>query len=146
MLDYSPLKTERTATMKRLLAPVQGLCALSSGFAETGVGVSIGINQPGTYGQINIGNYPPPRVINQQPIVIMPSPVREPLYLYVPPGQQNHWGTHCREYCAYGRSVYFLREDWVRERYEQDRREHGDREGDHDRGHDKRKKHRYEDN
>lgn len=121
-----------------------GLCAFSSGFAQSNVGVSIGISQPGVYGQINIDNYPAPRVINQRPIVIMQSPVREPLYLYVPIGHQKHWEKHCRDYDACGRPVYFVREDWVRERYEQDRREHGDRGGEHDRGHDNRKKHKHE--
>jgi hypothetical protein len=130
--------------MKKICLLVLGLAALSGSFAETNVGVSIGINQPGVYGQINIGNYPPPRVINQQPIVIVQSPVREPLYLYVPPGHQKHWEKHCREYGACGRPVYFVREDWVRERYDQDRREHGDREGDHDRGHDHRRNRKHE--
>lgn len=125
--------------MKKLYALALGLCALSSTFAETNVGVSIGINQPGMYGQINIGNYPPPRVINQQPIVILQSQVREPMYLYVPPGHQKHWEKHCYEYNACGHPVYFVREDWVRERYEDPRRGEGDRDGGRGRGHDKRR-------
>jgi hypothetical protein len=131
--------------MKNICALALGLCALSSSFAQTNVGVSIGINQPGVYGQINIGNYPPPRVIYPQPVVILQSPVREPLYLYVPPGHEKHWDRHCREYDACGRPVYFVREDWVRERYQQDRREYGNREygnreGEHDRGRDTRRR------
>jgi hypothetical protein len=131
--------------MKKLCAIALGLSALSSTFAETNVGVSIGIYQPGVYGQINIGNYPPPPVINPQPIVIIQSPVREPLYLYVPPGHQKHWEKHCREYDACGRPVYFVREDWVRDRYEQDRREHGDREGNQGHGHDNHDRRKRED-
>ena len=131
--------------MKKLSTLAMCLFALSTGYAETSVGVSIGISQPGVYGQIDIGNYPPPRVINQRPIVIMQSPVREPLYLYVPPGHQKHWGKHCREYDACGRPVYFVREDWVRERYEERRRDEGQG-GERDRGHDKRKKHKHENN
>jgi hypothetical protein len=134
--------------MKIFVALVLGVCLQSSVFAQTNVGVSIGINQPGVYGQINIGNYPQPRVINQQPIVIMQSPVREPMYLYVPPGHQKHWEKHCREYNACGRPVYFVREDWVRERYEQERRGHDGRREDHgrDHEHDNRNRHRHEDN
>jgi hypothetical protein len=130
--------------MKRFcaLALALGLGAVSFGFAETSVGVSIGINQPGVYGQINIGNFPPPRVVNQQPIVIMQSPVREPMYLYVPPGHQKHWEKHCHQYSACGRPVYFVREDWVRERYDQDRRGNEGRDG--ERGNDKRKKRKHE--
>lgn len=121
--------------MKRLCAVALGLMALSSSFAETNVGVSIGIYQPGVYGRIDIGNSPPPLVINPRPIVIMQSPVREPLYLYVPPGHQKHWDKHCGEYDACGRPVYFVREEWVRDRYEESRGH----------GHGKKKKH-YDDN
>jgi len=56
-----------------------------------------------------------------------------PLYLYVPPGHQKKWAKHCGAYNACGRPVYFVKESWVRERYEQEHRhDHG---GDHDRGH-----------
>jgi hypothetical protein len=124
-------------------------CMYSSATAQTNLGVSIGINQPGVYGQVNIGNYPPPRLINQQPIVIVQSPIREPMYLYVPPGHQKHWAKHCHEYNGCGRPVYFVREDWVRERYEQDRLGQNGRDGrdkEHGHGHDHRKKRKHEDN
>ncbi|WP_342620104.1 hypothetical protein [Rhodoferax sp. GW822-FHT02A01] len=130
--------------MKKQCALVIGIFATFSIFAETSVGVSIGINQPGVYGQIDIGNFPPPRVINQQPIVIIQSPVREPVYLYVPPGHQKHWEKHCHEYNACGRPVYFVREDWVRERYEEHRHDEG-RDGDHGRDHGDHKKRKHED-
>lgn len=127
--------------MKKICATVLGLCALSSSFAQTSVGVSIGINQPGVYGRIEIGNSPPPLVINQRPIVIVQSQVREPLYLYVPPGHQKHWDKHCGKYNACGQPVYFVRETWVRDRYEERRRYEGEHDDGHDHGHGKRKKH-----
>jgi hypothetical protein len=101
--------------------------------AQTSVGVSVGINQPGVYGRVDIGNMGPPPVILPQPVIIRPVAVqRPPMYLYVPPGHQKNWGKHCGRYNACGQPVYFVRESWVRERYEQDRRDHG---GDHGGGH-----------
>lgn len=125
--------------MKKISALLLGCSMLGGAIAQTSVGVSVGIYQPGVYGRIEIGNYPPPMVINPQPVVIVQSPVREPLYLYVPPGHQKHWDKHCREYRACDRPVYFVREEWIRDRYDD---EHGH---DHDRGNGKHKKH-YDDN
>ena len=90
-------------------------------FAQTSVGVSVGINQPGVYGRVDIGNLPPPPVILPQPVIITPAPVavhRAPVYLYVPPGHQKKWAKHCGQYNACGQPVYFVRDEWVRERYE----------------------------
>lgn len=132
--------------MKKIAVLVLGLCALVPTFAQTSVGVSIGINQPGVYGRINIGDFPPPRLIYPQPVVIMQSPVavqQQPIYLYVPPGHQKNWAKHCARYNACGQPVYFVQEDWVRERYEE-RRGHEDQgERDHGRGHGKEKKNKH---
>ena len=112
-------------------------CAVAPTLAQTNVGVSIGINQPGVYGRIDIGNYPQPRIVYPQPVVIVQSPVavhQQPIYLYVPPGHQKNWAKHCGRYNACGQPVYFVQEDWVRERYEErnDRGNQG-----HGRGHGK---------
>jgi len=139
--------------MKKFMALTLATCALAPAFAQTSVGVSIGINQPGVYGRIDIGNYPPPQVILPQPVVIAPSRVamyQRPIYLYVPPGHQKHWDKNCYRYNACGQPVYFVQENWIRERYEARRgnegrgnrdqegrgnSEHGrDRGGDGDRG------------
>lgn len=99
--------------------------------AQTSVGVSIGINQPGVYGRINIGNYPQPVLVSPQPIIIVPAPIavqRQPIYLYVPPGHQKNWGKHCARYNACGQPVYFVQEQWVRDRYQH---EHPGWRGDH---------------
>ena len=77
------------------------------------VGVSISVGQPGFYGQIDIGGYPPPQVVYPQPVVIQPAPVAmPPLYLRVPPAHMQHWSRYCREYHACGRRVFFVRDDW----------------------------------
>lgn len=87
-------------------------------FAGTNVGVSIGINQPGVYGRINIGDMSPPAVVYTQPMVIAPAPIavyQQPIYLYVPPVHQANWGRYCGRYAACGQPVYFVHETWVRE-------------------------------
>jgi len=119
--------------MKKLVALALTAAALSPVLAQTSVGVSIGINQPGVYGQINIGNLPPPPVIYPQPIIYAPprvAVVQQPVYLYVPPGHQKNWGKYCGRYKACGQPVYFVQESWVRERYEREGHHgHGNHEG-----------------
>ena len=91
-------------------------------FAQTNVGVSVGISQPGVYGRIDIGNFPPPAVILPQPVIIKPAPVavhQRPVYLYVPPGHEKNWAKHCGRYAACGQPVYFVQESWVRARHEE---------------------------
>jgi len=110
--------------MKKWLALGLVAGALAPAFAETNVGVSIGVNQPGMYGRIDIGNFPQPPLIYPQPMVIVPSPMaqyQQPIYMYVPPGHQKNWAKHCMRYNACGQPVYFVQEDWVRERYEEGR-------------------------
>jgi hypothetical protein len=114
--------------MKRLLTLCIAATAMAAAHAEVNVGVSIGINQPGVYGRIDIGNYPPPPVVYAQPVVIAPTPVaiyQRPVYLYVPPGHQKHWAKHCARYAACGQPVYFVQERWVEERYDERRRAGG---------------------
>ena len=101
---------------------IAGALASGAAVAQSSVGVSIAINQPGVYGRIDIGNYPPPVLVYPQPVIIAPPPVmvqRQPIYLYVPPGHQKKWGKHCARYNACGQPVYFVQEQWVRERYQQ---------------------------
>ena len=109
--------------MKKLIALALAAAALSPALATTNVGVSIGVNQPGVYGRIDIGNMAPPLVVYPQPVIYAPprvAVVQPPIYLYVPPGHQKHWGKHCGYYNACGRPVYFVQEKWVRERYERE--------------------------
>lgn len=125
--------------MKKILAIAIALGALAPAFAQTSVGVSIGINQPGVYGRIDIGNFPQPQVIYAQPMIIQrPAQYvqQQPVYLYVPPGHQKNWKKHCGRYNACGQPVYFVKEEWVRERYEENHRGNGNGNG-HGNGHGK---------
>ena len=109
--------------------------------APADVGISVSVSQPGLYGQLNIGNLPPPPVIFAQPVVIERTPryVSAPaVYLHVPPGHEKHWDKHCAEYNACGRPVYFVRDEWYKNVYEPRSRQgnDGNRESDNGgRGH-----------
>jgi hypothetical protein len=103
------------------LALALGAAVSAPALASTSVGVSVSVVQPGVYGRIDIGTLPQPAVVYPQPVVFAPprvAVVQQPVYLYVPPGHQKDWGKHCGRYNACGVPVYFVQENWVRERYE----------------------------
>lgn len=109
----------------RHIAAALALAAVapSAALAATSVGVSVSVVQPGVYGRIDIGAVPaPPAVYYPRPVVYAPPPpvavVPAPVYIYAPPGHRKHWGQHCARYDACGVPVYFVRETWVRERYD----------------------------
>jgi hypothetical protein len=49
--------------MKQFAALALAIGAVTPVLAGPSVGVSIGINQPGVYGRIDIGQYPQPAVV-----------------------------------------------------------------------------------
>lgn len=84
----------------------------------TDVGVSVSIGQPGFYGRIDIGDYPQPQVIYQQPRYIYRAAAsRAPVYLRVPPGHAKNWRKHCHRYDACGERVYFVQDNWYQQEY-----------------------------
>lgn len=86
--------------------------------APAAVGVSINVGQPGFYGQINLGDAPPPQVVLARPLWIQPSPTYvEPIYLRVRPEHIRHWRSYCRFYEACARPVYFVRDNWYDQVY-----------------------------
>ena len=112
--------------MKRFLLAV-AMAAVASPVLAADVGVSINVGEPGFYGRIDIGDFPQPQVIYQQPIIIHrpPAPMMvAPIYLRVPPGYEKHWGRHCHEYDACGKPVYFVRDKWYNDVYAPRYREH----------------------
>src|ERR1017187_7508832 len=81
---------------------------------------------PGVYGQVQLGNDPPPPLAYAQPVLIEPVPYAAPptpVYLQVPPGHAKNWREHCREYNACNRPVYFVRSAEYAPGY--DHRDHG---------------------
>jgi len=123
--------------MKKLLLWL-ALAGCSLPAAAGDIGVSIGVNQPGFYGRIDIGSVSaPPVLIYPQPVVIAPPPtvvVQKPIYMHVPPGHAKNWRKHCARYDACGRPVYFVQEDW----YERHYGGPSDKGRGKDKGHDKR--------
>jgi hypothetical protein len=105
--------------MKRILiAAATVLPAVMTPAFATDVGVSVTIGQPGFYGRIDIGGYPPPAVIYSEPVIIERVPVaRPPVYLRVPPGQAKKWGSYCHHYNACGERVYFVTDEWYSRDY-----------------------------
>jgi hypothetical protein len=83
----------------------------SSVQAQPYVNVTIGgAIAPGVYGQIAIGNNPPPPVVNPQPVIVgQPVYGAAPMYLYVPPEHQRDWARYCASYRACGHPVHFVR-------------------------------------
>ena len=101
---------------------------------------------PGVYGQVQLGNAPPPPVVYAQPMIAQPTPVVvgaapvEPIYLHVPPGHAKNWHKYCHQYHACERPVYFVKSAEYEPGYrpDHDHHEHGhhdDDRDDHDRGH-----------
>ncbi|NTV97411.1 MAG: hypothetical protein HGA75_18700 [Thiobacillus sp.] len=123
--------------MKRLLFAAVLLAAIGPASAAD-VGVSISIGQPNFYGRIDIGDYPPPRLIYRQPRVVeRVGVVGPPIYLRVPPGHRKNWRKHCGEYNACGERVYFVQDSWYSREYVPRYQErHGDRRDDRRDGHD----------
>lgn len=124
--------------MKKFLLAIALAAAVSTPALATDVGVAVTIGQPGFYGRLDIGGYPPPQLIYETPRYIQRVPAgRPPIYLRVPPGHIKHWNKHCREYNACGEPVYFVRDDWYQReyapRYQErrgDYRDHGPRRDD----------------
>lgn len=115
--------------MKRILMAMAMTIAAATLSAPAFAQVSVNIGQPGFYGRIDIGGFPPPPLLYPEPRMIHRVPVsRPPLYLHVPPGHARDWRRHCRHYGACGERVYFVQDNWYRDEYAPRYRErHGHR-------------------
>jgi hypothetical protein len=100
-----------------LAASVLALSLCAPAYAAD-VGVSVSIGQPGFYGCIDIGGYPQPQVIYQQPRTILRGyENREPIYMRVPPGHAKNWRKYCGRYNACNQRVYFVQDNWYNHEY-----------------------------
>jgi hypothetical protein len=120
--------------MRSVLLPALALAG-AVGIAhaqDVRIGATItGEVQPGVYGQVVIGDRPPPALVYQQPVIIEPAPAAQqmaPIYLHVPPEHAHHWREHCHEYRACGRPVYFVRSAEYEPGYERRHHEHEEHE------------------
>lgn len=104
--------------MKRILMAMAMTVAAATLSAPASAQVSINIGQPGFYGRLDIGGFPPPPLLFPEPMMIHRVPVgRPPLYLRVPPGHARDWRRHCHRYGACGERVYFVQDNWYRHEY-----------------------------
>lgn len=103
--------------MKKILFAALFLTTATAVLAAD-LGVSVSIGQPGFYGQIDIGGYPPPRVIYRQPRVVQYVDAdRPPIYLRVPPGHSRNWRKYCGRYNACDERVFFVNNNWYQQEY-----------------------------
>ncbi|MES2298417.1 MAG: hypothetical protein V4582_15335 [Pseudomonadota bacterium] len=126
--------------MNRSFIAAALFAAAMPAMAGTNVNLSVTVGQPNFYGRIDIGDFPQPQLVYNEPVIIQSAPryVGRPIYLRVPPGHMKHWEKHCSAYNACGQKVYFVHDDWYNNVYaphyrEKERGEHG-RGHDHDRG------------
>ena len=97
-------------------AALAAVFTLASG--PVSAAVSISVAEPNFFGRIDIGGYPPPRLIYEQPIIVRPVKVwSPPIYVRVPPVQARQWDRYCNQYGACGRPVYFVDDAWYRDVY-----------------------------
>jgi hypothetical protein len=137
--------------MKKILCAAAALLATAPAFAA----VSVTVGQPGFYGHLDIGSFPPPQVVYATPVVIQQAPVgvvRQPVYLRVPPGHAKNWRRYCHRYNACGQPVYFVQDNWYNSVYVPEYRNrhghgngrdehHGNDRHDNDRGDDRDRDH-----
>jgi len=96
--------------MKRfLIAAAFAATTISAPALAADVGVLVSGGQPGFYGLLDIGSFPPPQVIYRQPKVVKRGITdhRLPVYPRVSPDHASHGIKHCREYNASGERVLF---------------------------------------
>lgn len=131
--------------MRKFLFGMGGLLLLQATGASAGdLGINVVLSgelAPGVYGQVELGNRPPPPVVYATPVIIRAEPRyarAAPVYLHVPPGHAKHWDKHCAEYNACGRKVYFVKSVEYEPEYQREhhyRDDDDDDQGGHDHGH-----------
>lgn len=111
--------------MKRLCTCLAALLLALSTHSSHADNLSISIGQPGFYGRIDMGGYPPPQLIYSQPMIAQPAAyAAAPMYLHAPPGHVKHWHKHCHRYGACGTPVYFVQDRWYQHVYVPEYRHH----------------------
>ena len=101
-----------------LIAAAIAAATIATPALAADVGVSVSVGQPGFYGRLDIGDFPAPRLIYPQPVIIAPvGPVGPPIYMHVPPGHAKNWNKYCGGYNACGQQVYFVHGDWYEREY-----------------------------
>jgi len=107
--------------MKRILitaAVVAAAASFSAPSLADGVGISVRIGEPNYYGRLDIGGYPQPQLMFDQPMTIYQVPAdRPPVYLRVPRNHVTDWKNHCGEYNSCDERVFFVDDNWYNREY-----------------------------
>ena len=101
-------------TAARAITVALGALAVAAGERDWRNVTTGGHLRPGIYGRIEVRGAAPPPVIYPQPVLANSSierVQREPVYLYVPPGQVRKWKQHCAKWSACDEPVLFVRVD-----------------------------------
>lgn len=124
-LTTQPIRGLGTGRWLALAVTALVFAVSGAAHAQAYVNVTVGgAIAPGVYGQIAIGNNPPPPVMNPQPVVVgRPVYGAPPMYLYVPPEHARDWARYCDYYHACGHPVHFVQME-ERNRWWEQRREH----------------------
>ena len=103
--------------MKNLLMTAS-LAACMSLPVTADADLSISLGEPGFHGEIQIGDFPRPRLLYREPVLISRVSAPPPaIYVVVPPGHARNWEKHCHDYGYCGRPVYFVEEAWYQDVY-----------------------------
>ena len=106
-------KKSRYASLGSVLLAAIALTFVVAGAAQAQSYVNItvgGAFAPGVYGQVSLGNNPPPPVLNVQPVIVGQHVYGAPvMYLHVAPDEYRDWGRYCSRYGACGHPVHFVR-------------------------------------
>jgi len=97
-----------------VLSSMAAVALMGTGVGRAGdLGIRIivaGRIAPGVYGQVDLGNEPPPPLVYAEPVLVVPVETPPPpVYLYVPPSHVRYWRRYCHQYHACSRPVYFVR-------------------------------------
>ena len=113
-MECRTMKLRVRALMPSLLAAGCFIFMIQPGQAST----SVIVDESGFYGRLDLGGYPPPRLLYPEAVIIdrigTPQP---PAYLRVPPGHAKKWAKHCHRYNACGQPVFFVEDDWYQNVY-----------------------------
>jgi hypothetical protein len=98
------------ASRLKLAVPLLAIALAGAAHAQAYVNVTVGgAFAPGVYGQIVLGNNPPPPVVNVQPVIVGRPVYGAPvMYVHAAPEESRDWGRYCNRYGACGHPVYFV--------------------------------------
>ncbi|HTH94974.1 MAG TPA: hypothetical protein VL550_07060 [Rhodocyclaceae bacterium] len=104
--------------MKKRIVSLLAVATLSLAASAANAQISVSVGEPGFYGAIDVGGYPPPPLVYSRPVVAVPGAYAgPPIYLHAPALHMREWDRYCARYGACGRPVYFVQDNWYNSVY-----------------------------